>query len=108
MSRVGSFAIGLAALSLSAQPVAAASTANERDDILASCKTQTWMPAGQAGCPCIADKAVKDLTPKQREWLIVSGKADPEALAAVEAGMTQNDKMAVGTFVAQNMMNCKP
>ncbi len=108
MSLAKSIVIGLAALSLSAQLVAATSTANERDDILASCKTQAWMPAGQTGCPCIADKAVKELTPKQREWLIVSGKADPEALAVVEAGMTPDDMLGVGIFVAQNSMNCKP
>jgi len=82
-----SLAIGLEAQALSATFAAA----DERADILASCKTQTWMPAAREGCPCLADKAIRDLQPNQRKCLIVAGKEDPAALQEHEAGMTRND-----------------
>ncbi len=91
----------LASIVLASPPAAA----DERSDVDAACRTQQWLSA--VACPCIADRAMANLNGKQRAWLIAGVRKDQTEANRLQGEMTNDELLQVGTFMAQNPVECQ-
>ena len=84
---------------------ASAAHADQRSDIDAACRTQQWLP--DSACPCIADRAMKSLNEHQQAWLLASVRKDQTEATRLQGEMTQNELVELGTFMAQESLDCQ-
>ncbi len=77
--------------------------ADERKDVIKSCRQQMYLSEG--ACSCLADRALAQLDARQRQWLTV-GAVDIVKSAALSKSMSSADMGKIDTFMKQTPDQC--
>ena len=93
----------LGGLSLLPMPALAAAAPSERTVIIKSCQKQMYLSEG--ACTCLADQALAQLDPKQRQWLVV-GAVDVVKSAALSKSMSSAELGKIDAFMKHTPDQC--
>jgi len=75
-----------------------------RTDVLAACQRHGYVAT--SACPCVADRAMKNLDDAQRAWLVASISENATETARLQGAMTVQEIVGVGTFMTQAPHQC--
>ena len=108
MSKLRGLSVGMAVLLLSAVPVSAVENAfgsPERQQNMIAGICQTQLTIGEAGCLCLAERAIVGLNDAQRDYLILT-VVQPPAAEQSPMARSQSDLRAIATFIDTARQEC--